>query len=202
MSSKEQGQRAPKNEEQAAQTDMAAELARMQRERAELEQVVARAQERHARLNEELRAAHADIDRLHAEIAKLREATPAAPGKLPRPRDGHVWCYTRYQYTVEEHVGGRWTPRIVPRGEAVEVTEAELKLDRMRRFPHLETAEEHDRRVAQSQARAAAPAAEQIAHLNALFEQAEQMQKVREQRRQATLQDVMDAHRIAAQLPE
>ena len=151
----------------------------------------------------ELEQLRATVARQQAQIDELLAAgRPAADAKLPAAKAGHVWCYTRYPYVVEKFENGKFRPETVGRDQAVEVTELELKIDRLRRYPHLETVEAREMRLHAAQERTTRPIREHMDNLAGAFADAAERVTVRDQHRAATLAAIMDPARLAGQLPE
>lgn len=173
-----------------------------QNEQADLKQLRGRVADLETQNQKLLAALEAGDKELSLLRAALSAAKQPGPKPLGKPKDGHRWVYAKYQVVVEHFEGQKFKPQIVPAGEPLQVSVNEFQIDGMRRYPHFETAEDHDRRIEEQQKKRAIPVQDQMAHLAGIYEQAEQVAQLREQRRQATLQDITDAQRIASQLPE
>jgi len=150
-----------------------------------------------------------EIQELRAErdgvLEQLRAAAEAAAGPkdkaLPQAKDGHVWAYTRYPYTVEAWEGKKFAPQVVAAGEAVQVTVKELEIDKLRRYPHLETVAAREERLAKVEARKLGPAKEFAENLAAQFAAANEMVAAREQHRKEAAALLLSPERLAQQLP-
>ena len=150
-----------------------------------------------------------EIQELRAErdgvLEQLRAAAEAAAGPkdkaLPPAKAGHVWAYTRYPYTVEAWEGKKFAPQVVAAGEAVQVTVKELEIDRLRRYPHLETVAAREERLAVVRERKIGPAKEFAENLAAQFAAANEMVTAREQHRREAAALLLSPERLAQQLP-
>ena len=127
----------------------------------------------------ELQAQHQDV------------AEPAA--RVAKP--GHVLVRAKLPFVVNDG-GGRFRPRQVAVGEALEVTDAEWKRDQALRFPHLEPEETFlGRKRAERQQQQQAVSGE-MNNVVAGFELANQMESIRRQQQAVTAQQIADAQRL------
>lgn len=172
-------------------------------ESAALREQVARQQAMLEQQQGEIQALRAERDEV---LDRLRAAAEDAAGPkdkaLPAAKPGNVWAYTRYPYTVEAWVGKKFSPQVVAAGEAVQVTEKEMEIDRLRRFPHLETVAAREERLAKVAERRLGPAKEFAENLAAQFASANEMVQAREEHRRAAAALIMDPARLAQHLPQ
>lgn len=150
------------------------------------------AAERHAKENEALTA----------EVGRLREALSQRPaGPPPKERlalkPGNVWAYVVHRYVLEE--GGK--ARVVPPGDLVQVAEKEFHRDQQHRYPHLEGEATHDRREADLRKKHTEAVDGELQQIEAGHQLAAQMAEVRRQQQQVTAAMLVDAGRLAAQMP-
>ena len=152
------------------------------------------------RLQDERDAAQEALRSITAPTA-APTAAPQQPGREPL-RPGHVEVFTRYKFVVESWEGevgkGKFVPQVVPEDTLIQVTQKELRIDQMRRFPHLETVADREARLAKDAEKKTAPVKETMDNVAAAFAAANEMVQARELNRQAVLKDVVAAQRAGA----
>ena len=137
-----------------------------------------------------------DLDMVRKQLRELQDqhkdvAEPAA--RVARP--GYVLVRAKLPLVVNDG-GGRFRPRQVAVGEALEVTDAEWKRDQALRFPHLEPEETFlGRKRAERQQQQQAVSGE-MNNVVAGFELATQMESIRRQQQAVTAQQIADAQRL------
>lgn len=152
-----------------------------------------------SKTNVELRKA---LDEAREQI-RARLIGEAVPQTREELRPGHVYCYAKLRYVMDESSAGQsFKPRQAMPGELIQVPEDEFRRDQAHRFPHLESEAEHNRRVAEQRKHHVKSVDGELAQIMSGFELAEQMAAVRAQQQQVTAQQLVDAQRLGAQMPQ